>query len=167
MDDFDERPASPAAPPVDVPALLACAAVGALVALGGAVVVALRVANRGDEPEGMNWWLVTWIVVGLAYTVAGTALLTRRGRRLLGGCFVVVGLAAMIMAVATQYRGYADDPRGHRVDVDHLGRSVGPTAGNRRARRARAVAAAGTAVAAATAPRGWRGGPRLARSRSS
>ena len=74
--------------------------------------VALRVANRGDEPEGMNWWLVTWIVVGLAYTVAGTALLTRRGRRLLGGCFVVVGLAAMIMAVATQYSGYAETHAG-------------------------------------------------------
>ena len=68
-----------------------------------AVVVAMRIANGGPEPEGQNWWLVAWFVVGLAYAVAGTALLTRPGRRLLGGCFVVVGVAATIMAVATQY----------------------------------------------------------------
>lgn len=102
MDDFDERPA----PPVDVPALLACVAAAGLVVLGGGVVVALRIANGGPEPEGQNWWLVTWFVVSLAYAVAGTALLTRPGRRLLGGCFVVVGAAATIMAIATQYQGY-------------------------------------------------------------
>ena len=71
----------------------------------------------GAEPEGMNWWLVTWIVVGLAYTVAGTALLTRRGRRLLGGCFVVVGAGR--------------DDHGRRHPVPRLRRRPTPAPGGR------------------------------------
>ena len=108
MGDFDDRPA-PVAPSSDVRALVACVVAAALVVASGCLVVAMRLVNGGTEPEGQNWWLVAWFVLGLAYTVAGTALLTRPGRRLLGGCFVVVGVAATMMAIVTQYEGYAAD----------------------------------------------------------
>ncbi len=108
MGDFDDRPA-PVAPSSDVRALVACVVAAALVVASGCLVVAMRIVNGGTEPEGQNWWLVAWFVLGLAYTVAGTALLTRPGRRLLGGCFVVVGVAATMMAIVTQYEGYAAD----------------------------------------------------------
>ena len=71
-----------------------------------AAVVALRVANAGDEPEGQNWWLVAGLVIGVAYLPAAAILTARRDRRLLGGLFLVVGVCALLDALSTQYRGY-------------------------------------------------------------
>jgi signal transduction histidine kinase len=80
-------------------------------ALGVALVIAvavlaLRVTNAGDEPEGENWWLVAGLVLGFAYLPAGAALTGRRDRRLLGALFLIVGVTALLDALATQYRGY-------------------------------------------------------------
>jgi two-component system NarL family sensor kinase len=69
-------------------------------------VVALRVANAGDEPEGENWSLVAGLVLGFAYLPAGAVLTARRDRRLLGGLFLVVGVCALLDALSTQYLGY-------------------------------------------------------------
>jgi len=56
------------------------AAVGGMAAVG--VVLGLRVANKGPEPLDQNWWLVAWLIVGLADALAGAALVTRFGHRL-------------------------------------------------------------------------------------
>ncbi|HEY7068940.1 MAG TPA: ATP-binding protein [Acidimicrobiales bacterium] len=82
------------------------AAVTALVVASGAVVVALRAANEGREPEGQNWWLVAWLLTGLTYSLAGTLLLARPGRRALGAALTLVGVSALVVAVSVQYRGY-------------------------------------------------------------
>jgi two-component system NarL family sensor kinase len=103
MEQLDER--RDAAGPSPVLARLACVAVGLAVVAAAAVVVALRVTNGGPEPEGQNWWLVAWLVVGLADAVTGVALLSRPRRRLLGTAFVVVGAAAALTAVSIQYGG--------------------------------------------------------------
>ena len=86
--------------------MIAVVVTALVVTLGGVVVIALRVANRGDEPEGQNWWIVAWFVVSVAYSSAGAAMLARSARRRLGMCFVVVGAAALVTTVGTQYRGY-------------------------------------------------------------
>ncbi len=85
---------------------LAPAISAALVLAVVAWVLALRVANRGAEPEHANWWLVAELVLALVYVPSGT-LLIDRGRRLLGSLFVVVGVSALTDALATQYLGYA------------------------------------------------------------
>jgi signal transduction histidine kinase len=84
----------------------AAGAASALVVATGAVVVGLRAANQGPEPEGQNWWLVAWLLTGLAYSLAGVLLVSRPGRRFLGGALAVVGVSSMIVALALQYRGY-------------------------------------------------------------
>src|SRR5262245_77706 len=81
-------------------------AVTALVVVAGAVVVGLRAANEGAEPEGQNWWLVAWLVTALAYSVAGVMLVIRPGRRALGSALAVVGASSLVVALAVQYRGY-------------------------------------------------------------
>jgi two-component system NarL family sensor kinase len=81
-------------------------AVTALVVAAGAVVVGLRAANEGTEPEGQNWWLVAWLVTGLAYSLAGVLLVTRPGRRAVGSALAVVGAGSLVVALAVQYRGY-------------------------------------------------------------
>jgi signal transduction histidine kinase len=80
-------------------------AVAIVLCIAGAV-IGLRVANHGAEPEGANWWLVSELVLGLAYVPAGVMLAGRATRRLLGMLFVVVGVAALVAALSTQYLGY-------------------------------------------------------------
>lgn len=98
-----------AATPVRPVVACSLAAVPVLAAAG--LVVGLRVANVGAEP-GENWWIVAWLVVGLVDTVAGAALLTRRGHRRLASCLVVVGLSMLTIAVARQAGGYAASTEG-------------------------------------------------------
>ena len=113
MEQRGDRLATQAPAPTAAPACLAGAVVGLAVGVG-AVVVGLRAANDGAEPEGQNWWFVAWLVVGLAYPFAGVLLVIRPDRRALGAALVAVGLSSLIVALAVQYRGYAaatGDPR--------------------------------------------------------
>jgi signal transduction histidine kinase len=82
-----------------------CAAAVVVVTAGGIVLLAFRVANRGEEPAGQNWWLVAWFAVGFTYSVVGAALVARSSRRHLGVYFLIVGGAALATALSTQY-GY-------------------------------------------------------------
>jgi signal transduction histidine kinase len=70
------------------------------------VVIGLRAANEGREPEGQNWWLVAWLLAGLAYGSAGVLLVGRPGPRALGAGLLVVAASSVTMALAVQYRGY-------------------------------------------------------------
>ena len=70
------------------------AAALAVVVIVAAIVIALRLTNDGPEPEE-NWWLLTDLILGLAYLPAGAALVVRRDRRLLGALFLVVGAMAL------------------------------------------------------------------------
>jgi len=85
---------------------------GVLTVIGGAaavaVIVGLRVANKGPEPSHLNWWLVAWIVVGLVDALAGAALLNRFGQRRLAVCLLIAGVAFLVVAVAMQALGYAE-----------------------------------------------------------
>lgn len=80
------------------------------VALVGVVVVALvvglRVANEGAEPEHQNWWLIAWLAVGIVDAVVGATLVGRQGHRRLGSCLLFGGAAAVVVALATQADGY-------------------------------------------------------------
>ena len=40
-----------------------------VVLIVGAIVIVLRLANDGPEPEG-NWWLLAELILGLAYLPA-------------------------------------------------------------------------------------------------
>ncbi|HWM20367.1 MAG TPA: ATP-binding protein [Ilumatobacteraceae bacterium] len=111
MEQFDHRSTSMPADRSRV--WVPCAAAVVAVTAGGIVLLGFRVANRGVEPAGQNWWLVTWFCVALAYTVVGTALVVRSSRRNLGVCFLVVGGAAVVTAIATQYRGYGSTEDRH------------------------------------------------------
>jgi signal transduction histidine kinase len=104
MEQLDER--GDAAGVSTVPARLACAVAGLMIVTAAVLVMWLRAANDGVEPEGRNWWLVAWLVASLAFTVAGTALLTRSRGRLLGAVFVAIGVGWALTAVSTQYLGY-------------------------------------------------------------
>jgi signal transduction histidine kinase len=157
-------------------ARMLCAAVAALVIATGGVLVALRLANSGAEPDGQNWWLVAWFVVAMAYSVAGTALLLIPTRRTLGGLFVVVGAAAVVSAVATQYLAFEASERGRPrwtwlAEADAWARPLGaavlvalvpfellPLAwrAHRWVRVARAGGVAGIAVMALDLAVGWR-----------
>ena len=88
---------------------IALVALAALIGLVGVVtVVGLRIANEDPEPTDQNWWLVAWLVVGLVDGVAGAALATHYGHRRLGGCLLVVGAAATLVAVSLQSAGYVE-----------------------------------------------------------
>ena len=93
------------------------AAIAGLAAAG--VILGLRVANDGREPNHLNWWLVAWLVVGLVDAMAGAALLTHFGHRRLAGCLVIGGLALLVVAVAMQAHGYADS-FGHPSGWDRV-----------------------------------------------
>ncbi|MGH9133280.1 MAG: hypothetical protein ACRDZZ_05030 [Ilumatobacteraceae bacterium] len=101
MEQFDQG--SIPAPPGRSRVWLPCAIAVVLVTAGGIVLVGFRIANRGPEPAGKNWWLVTWFCVGLAYSVVGAALVARSSRRILGLLFLVVGGSAIGSALSTQY----------------------------------------------------------------
>jgi two-component system NarL family sensor kinase len=72
-----------------------------------ALVLALRLTTNGREPPERNWWLVSEVVLGLAYLPVGAALGARRDRRLLGVLFVAVGATAVATALSTEYEAYA------------------------------------------------------------
>ncbi|HEX4980875.1 MAG TPA: ATP-binding protein [Ilumatobacteraceae bacterium] len=104
MEQFDHG--SRSAPPDRSRVWVPCAIAVISVTAGGIVLLGFRVTNRGQEPAGQNWWLVTWFCVGLTYSVVGAALVARSSRRNLGVGFLVVAGSAIVCAVATQYRGY-------------------------------------------------------------
>jgi signal transduction histidine kinase len=88
------------------------AVAGSLAIAATAVVFGLRVVNEGAEPDGKNWWIVAWLVVGAADSVVGAALLPRPGHRRLAVCLLIVGLASLTVAVALQSVGYSDNVGG-------------------------------------------------------
>jgi signal transduction histidine kinase len=93
------------------------------------IVLALRIAKGGDESPGHNWWVVAWLVIGIIDTVIGAALVTRYGHRRLGGCFLVVGVAALLLAVARQSGFAADiDPETAWADLEGAGDWAHPIA---------------------------------------
>jgi signal transduction histidine kinase len=106
MDQSDDRSSTRPAPTNVWRAWVAGAATVVAVGAGCAVVLGLRVANDGPEPDGQNWWLVTWLAAGLAYSLAAVVLVARPGRRFLGACFLLVGASSLTVALAVQYRGY-------------------------------------------------------------
>ena len=100
------------------------------VALFGAVVasliVGLRVANDGAEPLHENWWLVAWLVAGVVDAAVGVTLFARPDQRRLGGCLLVGGIVAVVVALATQAKGYsAAIAGGHMVDETSASCGVG------------------------------------------
>jgi hypothetical protein len=66
------------------------------------IVLGLRIDKEGVESSGLNWWVAAWLVVGAVDAMAGAGLVTRYGHRRLGGCLLVVGVSALLLAVATQ-----------------------------------------------------------------
>jgi len=75
-----------------------------LAALG--LVLAQRVVDGGTVEQ--VWWLVAFLVVGLADVVAGAALMNRVADRRLACCLVVAGFAAVaVVVLATSADGYA------------------------------------------------------------
>jgi signal transduction histidine kinase len=89
------------------PTSKAAVIVGGVLGLAAAsTVVGLRITNPGEEPAGENWWLLAWLVVGTVDVMVGGALVTVHGHRRLAGCLLVAGLAALVVAVATQAAGY-------------------------------------------------------------
>jgi signal transduction histidine kinase len=176
MDELDDVSSTRPAPTNQWWVRIAGATTVIVVGAACAVVIGLRMANEGPEPEGQNWWLATWLVTGLAYALAAVVLLARPGRRLLGACLLLVGATSVTVALAVQYRGYElsiiGPPRWSGLaDADTWARPMGAAmlvalvpfalvpAAWRRDRRVRAVAlvaaSATVAVAVATAA-GWR-----------
>lgn len=103
-----------------IAARAACVGSGAIAIAAIVVVIELRIANDGSEPPGQNWWLVALLAVSLTFGPAGAALTSRPGRRLLGAAFAIVGVAAAVSAVATQYAGYLDAGGGDGRSVARL-----------------------------------------------
>ncbi|HKA83529.1 MAG TPA: ATP-binding protein [Acidimicrobiales bacterium] len=155
---------------------IAGAATVLVVGAACAWVLGLRVANGGPEPEGQNWWLVTWLAAGMAYSLAGVVLVSRPRGRVLGACLLLVGLSSVTAALAVQYRGYEESTAGPPrwaalADADTWARPLGAAvlvalvpwtlapAAWRRDRRSLAVLLVGVAATAATvaaAAAGWR-----------
>lgn len=78
------------------------------------IVVGLRLANEDHTPSREMWWIVAWLAIGVVDVVIGATLVTRYGHRRLGGCLVVVGAAALVVAVATQaYYATLSDPESN------------------------------------------------------
>src|SRR6185369_9722022 len=84
-----------------------------LAAGAGGLVVWLRARNSHEEPVGVNWWLVAWLVVGAAYGAIGAGFVVRRRFRVLGVLFLVVGVTGAVAALSTQYGSYAVAVEGH------------------------------------------------------
>lgn len=85
--------------------------------VGAACVLILRVTNSGFEPSGRNWWIVCHTMLGLAYLPLGTALAVR-GRSLLGGAFSVVGVCALLSAIAAEWHALNESTRALPV-IEH------------------------------------------------
>jgi two-component system NarL family sensor kinase len=89
-----------------------------VVALAGAgIVLALRTATGGAEPQGRNWWIVADTVLGLAYLPLGVAL-TLRGRARLGVVYVLIGGFALATAIQSEWHAYKSSESGTPV-VQH------------------------------------------------
>jgi two-component system, NarL family, sensor kinase len=82
--------------------IVATAVAGLAGAVVAGAVVGLKVAKDGAAPSGHNWWVVAWLVIGAVDAVIGAALVTRYGHRRLGGCLLVVGSSALLLALATE-----------------------------------------------------------------
>ena len=122
-------------------------------AAGAVMVLALRLANNGLEPEGRNWWILVEVVMGCAFVPAGALLLPRPERRWLGVAYVVVGTSQLLAALGGGVGGVDGRRRCDR-------RSDGRRRRSRRARRARRRRA--VAVAAASRGRPGRSAATLA-----
>ena len=98
----EERARGPATPAGRVISLgvTALAAVIAGAAIG--IVIGLRLANDEQTPGWQMGWIVAWLALGVVDAIIGATLVTRYGHRRLGGCLIVVGGAALVLAVATQ-----------------------------------------------------------------
>lgn len=98
----EERARGPATPAGKLVSLgfTALAAVIAGAAIG--IVIGLRLANDDQTPGWQMGWIVAWLAVGVVDAVIGATLVTRYGHRRLGGCLIVIGGAALVLAVATQ-----------------------------------------------------------------
>jgi len=106
MEQRDDRPATRPISAVTNPVWMAGTVVAVVGGATAAAIIGLRAANEGAEPEGQNWWLVAWLVAGLAYSAAGVVLAARPGRRRLGAALLVAGASWLTVALAVQYRGY-------------------------------------------------------------
>jgi signal transduction histidine kinase len=101
-------PATPAGRVISLGATALAAAIGGA-AIG--IVIGLRLANEDHTPGRETWWIVAWLVIGVIDAVIGAALVTRYGHRRLGGCLIVIGGAALVLAVSTQSKySTLDDP---------------------------------------------------------
>jgi two-component system NarL family sensor kinase len=106
MEQRDDRPATRPISAGTNPSWPAGIVVGVVGGATAAAIIGLRAANEGAEPEGQNWWLVAWLVAGVAYSAAGVVLAARPGRRQLGAALLVAGASWLLVALAVQYRGY-------------------------------------------------------------
>src|SRR4051794_21160855 len=92
-----------------------------------AIVLVLRVVNRGMEPVGQNWWLAVELMLGCAYLPVGVWLLSRHKAPAPALYFVVVGVSQLVAAVCTEFVAYAafrpDDPLGTQVARELGGRA--------------------------------------------
>ena len=176
MDHPDDHSSTRSAPTSPWWARIAGATTVVAVGVACAVVLGLRVANDGPEPEGQNWWLVTWSATGLAYSLAAVVLVARPSRRFLGACFFLVGASSLTVALAVQYRGYertaAGSPRWPALaDADAWARPLGAAVlvalvpyallpavwrSDRRAVAVSLVAVAATLRVVVAAAAGWR-----------
>jgi signal transduction histidine kinase len=109
MEQADHR--SKKTPPNRTRVWIPCAIAVVVVTAGGIVLLGFRVANRGPEPAGENWWLVALFAAGFSYSVVGAALVTRSSRRRLGVYFLAVGGAAVGSALSIQYSYGATENR--------------------------------------------------------
>ena len=101
----------PATPAGRVTSLVATALAAVIGGAAIGIVIGLRLANKDVTPNWEKWWIFAWLVVGVIDAVIGAALVTRYGHRRLGGCLIVTGAAALMVAVATQARySTLDDP---------------------------------------------------------
>jgi len=110
----EERARGPATPAGRAISLGVTALAAVIAGAGIGIVIGLRLANEDHTPAWDMWWIVAWLAVGVVDVVIGATLVTRYGHRRLGGCLIVVGGAALVVAVATQ-ASYAtlSNPESH------------------------------------------------------
>ena len=80
-------------------------------AVGGALGW-MRAVNDGSEPDGRNWWLLAWTVMGAFALAVAVVVRRRHASALLWSSLGVVGVAAFVAALSTQYRAFATQDDG-------------------------------------------------------